>query len=136
MTSPLSHLSDNLKVTPLDDNQVEVTLTLPDDLVQDYLNVSDSLTGLATTFRSKTRLARYKDKVDDILQQERCRFRDAFYERVVSLCDGHLDHGYKRSAAIKLISKELCKEKHIWSSVELVRSALVAGGRPGQRRNL
>ncbi len=135
MTSPLSSHQLNPKVTPLDNDLVEVTLTLPDDLVHDFLLVLDSLTSLATIVRSKTRLAKYKDKADDFLQEERFQERDAFYARVVNLYDCHIARGIKRTAAIKLISQELRKEKHVWSSIELVRSALVAGGRPGQRRN-
>ncbi len=67
-TSPLSNQQLNPKVTPLDEDQVELTLTLPDDLVQDFLKVLDSLTNLATIVRSKTRLARLKDNSADIAQ--------------------------------------------------------------------
>ncbi len=130
MTSPLSSHQLKPKVTPLDDDLVEVSLTLPDDLVHDFLLVLDSLTSLATIVRAKTRLAKYKDKSQDIFEQERLNERDAFYARVVNLYDCHIARGIKRDAAIKLISQELRKEKHVWSSVELVRSALVAGGRP------
>ncbi len=135
MTSPLSNQQLNPKVTPLDDDQVELTLTLPDDLVQDFLKVLDSLTNLATIVRSKTRLARLKDNSADIAQLERIKERDAFYARVVNLYDCQIARGLKRTAAIKAISIELRKEKHPWASIELVRSALVAAGRPGQRRN-
>ncbi len=135
MTSPFSNHQLNPKVTPLADDLVEVSLTLPDDLVHDFLLVLDSLTNLATIVRAKTRLARYKDKADDILQAERFKERDAFfYARVVNLYDCHMARGLKRDAAIKLISQELRKEKHPWASIELVRSSLVAGGRPRQRK--
>ena len=50
MTSLFSFLRNDLKVTPLDDgNQVEVTLTLPADLVFLYLRFLDSMTGIVQT---------------------------------------------------------------------------------------
>src|SRR6056297_2912045 len=60
MTSQFSFLHDNLKVTPLDGDQVKVTLVLPSDLVYLFLCFLDSLTVIVQTVNSKSRLARYQ----------------------------------------------------------------------------
>ncbi len=130
----LSSLQLNPKVTPLDDNLVEVTLTLPDDLVYDFLKVLDSLTGLSTSIRSKTRLARYKESSSDLVHQESLRQRDAFYARLVYLYDYYTAEGLNRTQTIKRISSDLRKENHPWSSVDLIRSLLPAAGRPWRKQ--
>lgn len=60
MTSLFSYLHSSLKVIPLDGDQVKVTVTLPSDFVYLFLCFLDSLTGIAQTANSKSRLARYQ----------------------------------------------------------------------------
>lgn len=60
MTSLFFHLHDNLKITPLNNDQVKVTLVLPSDLVFLFLRFLDSFTGIVQAIDSKSRLARYQ----------------------------------------------------------------------------
>ena len=139
MTSLLSYLHDQLKVTPLDNDQVQVTVTLPSDLFRDYIRILDSLTGFARTLQNKSRLARSRSIEDDFSLQEGFRLRDQYYARLVVLFDQYTAQGLNRSATIKQISSILRKEKHPWSSADLVRSSLIAagrGGHPGRPRRL
>ena len=131
MTSLLSNLREHLQITPLNDDQVQVNFVLPCDLLFDYLHVLDSLTGLVKTVRSKVRHAKYSDSSADTFSTQA---RDRFYERVVSLYDLYRSQGLKRTATIKRISAELRVENHPWASVDLVRKALNAAGRPGRQQ--
>ena len=133
MTSLLSNLREHLQITPLDDDQVQVLFVLPSDLLFDYLHVLDSLTGLVKTVRSKVRLAKYSDSSADSFSTQA---RDRFYKRVVALYDLYRAQGLKRTIAIQRISSELRVENHPWASVDLVRTALNAAGRPGRLRGL
>ncbi|MCF6179270.1 MAG: hypothetical protein L3J63_07765 [Geopsychrobacter sp.] len=56
MTLLSSLLQDNLKVTPADNDQVEVAVTLPADLLVDYVRLLDSLAGF---FKVVNRQAKY-----------------------------------------------------------------------------
>ena len=52
MTSLFNHLQRHLNVTPLDNDQVKVTLILPSDLVYLFLCFVDSLTVIVQTVNS------------------------------------------------------------------------------------
>jgi len=123
------------EITPLDDDQVQVPLVLPSDLFHDIVKLLGIVTQLATTIRSKNRLHKYSWLANDPAAQARLEYRDQFYLRIVVLYDRYQDQGLKRTAAIKQISMDLRQENHPWAADFLVRSSLVAAGRPGSRRN-
>ncbi len=128
MTSLFSFLRHDLKVTPLDNNQVKVTLTLPAHLVFLFLRFLDSMTGIVQAVDSKARL-HHCQSIDNSIS-EGIRTRDLYYQRIVTAYDHYQSQGMKRTAAINQISADLRKEDHKWNSVDLVRAALVAAGRP------
>ena len=130
MTSLFSYLHSSLKVTLLEDDQVQVTVNLPSDLFLDYIRILDSLTGFAKTLRSKSKLL--KPYVPDPHVTSK---RDQYYQRIVALYDSYSSQGLKRTAAIKQISADLRKENHPWSSPDLVRPSLVAAGRPRSKQS-
>ncbi|MBN2793706.1 MAG: hypothetical protein JXQ81_14430 [Desulfuromonadales bacterium] len=125
MTSLFYYLHDNLKITPLDNDHVQVTVDLPSDLFLDYIRILDSLTGFARTLRSKTRVKQINETVPDPYAVAE---RDRYYQRIVALFDRYTEQGLKRTAAIHQISADLRKEKHPWGSVDLIRFSLVAAG--------
>ena len=125
MTSLFSYLHNSLKVTPLEDGQVQVIVVLPSDLFLDYIRILDSLTGFAKTLRRKSKLLKPYVPDPHVISQ-----RDKYYQRIVTLYDSYTSQGTKRTAAIKQISADLRKENHPWSSPDLVRPSLVAAGRP------
>lgn len=130
MTSPLTVLQNSLTVTPLDDNQVRVTVTLSADLFPDYVHLLEALTGFVRSIQVKANRSRrsFEIRADSFDLSS----RDQFYERVVRRYDQLTAQGLLRSQAIKQISIELRKEDHPWSAVDLVRCALSDAGRPGQ----
>jgi len=128
MTSPFSFLQNSLKITPSDDGQVKVTVTLPQDLVFFYLRLLDSLTGMVKGVESKVRLSRCQTVADQC--HEGINQRDLYYKRIVRAYDLYQSQGLKRTAAIKQISADLRKENHPWREPDIIRSALVAAGRP------
>ncbi len=130
MTSLFSFLHNNLKVTPLDDGQVEVTVNLPSDLFLHYIRLFDSLTGFIQTVDRKARLT--KTKATEDYQNETKRNLERYQERLVQAYDLHISNGLNRNAAIKQISTDLRSEKHPWSSPDLVRPSLIAAGRSGR----
>ena len=137
MTSHLSFLHDSLKITPLEDNLVQVTVVLPADLLIHYVRVLDSLTGFVKTLESKTKLHRLKESNSHIVEEQNRRSKEQYYARIVNLFDQYTSQGLNRYSAIKQIGADLRKENHPWSSPDLVRISLVAagrGGRPGRPR--
>jgi len=138
MTSVLLQLHNNLQVPPAQDDQAQVTATLPYDLFSDSLRLLDSLTGFVRTVNSKAKLAKSqtdqaKEKLDREAKQNIARYQDD----LVQAFDQYTSQGFDRKAAIKQITADLRAEKHCWSSPGLVRSSLVAagrGGRPGRPR--
>ena len=130
MTSLFHYLHNNLQVTPLDNDQVQVTVVLPSDIFLDYIRILDSLTGFAQTLRRKSKLTR--QYVPDPHANAQ---RDKYYQRSVALFDRYTDQGFKRTAAIKQVSTDLCSEHHCWSSADLIRSSLASAGRPSRSRS-
>lgn len=127
MTSLFHYLHDNLKITPLDNDHVQVTVDLPSDLFLDYIRILDSLTGFARTLRSKSKLSKPYVPDPHLIAQ-----RDQYYQRIVALFDHYTEQGLKRTPAIKQISADLRSESHPWYSADLIRSSLIAAGRPGR----
>lgn len=139
MTSLFSYLHRSLKVTPTDNKEeLQVTVTLPSDLVLHYVRVLDSLTGFARTINSKAKLAKLKDSDFEKHLEEQGRIaKENYYKRIVEEYDIYTADGLTRYEAIKKISAGLRAENHQWSSPDLVRPSLVEagrGGRPGRPR--
>lgn len=134
MTPLFSSLYDSLKVSPADNDHVEVTVILPDSIFRDYLNLFDAMTGFVRVTNRHTKLNRSRQsEVVSFLHQEAISTRDRYYDRIVKSYDLCIDQGLNRTKAIKQISTDLRKENHPWSSPDLVRSSLVAAGRPWRK---
>lgn len=133
MTSLFSYLSDSLKVTPVDDDHLEVSVTLPSEHFHSYLQLLNALTGFAHIINKHARLNRLKnDERSKALAEQAQQRLTHHYERLVELYDRYTIQEFGRTDAIKRISAELRKEHHPWSSIDLVRHALVCAGRPGR----
>jgi len=133
MTSLFSYLHSNLKITPLEDDQVQVTVTLPSDHFLHFARLLDSLSGFVQIVNRHTKLSKYQkiaESLNDADQAEQTKQR--YYNRIADLFDQYTSQGLTRNAAIKQISADLRKEKHPWSSPDLVRPSLVAAGRGGR----
>lgn len=89
MTSLFSYLHRSLKVTPTDNKEeLQVTVTLPSDLVIHYVRVLDSLTGFVRTINSKSKLAILKDSDFEKHLQEQGRIaKENYYKRIVAEYD-------------------------------------------------
>ena len=81
MTSPLTALQDSLTLTPLDNDQVHVTVTLPADLFPDYVHLLEGLTGFVRTllFQAHPSCRAFDIPPD----RPGPSLSDLFYERVV-----------------------------------------------------
>jgi len=133
MTSPFSYPENNLTVTPLDDQHVEVSITIQTDYLLDFIKLFDSLTHFVRLVKNKDRIernrARYNSKDHE---EESHQLKEQYYSRLVNLFDQYTDEGFDRKTTVKRISATLRKENHPWSSPDLVRPSLVAAGRGGR----
>ena len=138
MTSLFSYLHRSLKVTHLEDDQVQVTVTLHSDDFIYYIRLLDSLTGFVRVVKNKTRYARNMAHYEsEEAINERKQYKERYYSRIVASFDRYTSQGLDRTSAIKKISAELRKDNHPWSSPDQVRPSLVEagrGGRPGRPR--
>ena len=133
MTSPFSYPENNLTVTPLDDQHVEVSITIQTDYLLDFIKLFDSLTHFVRLVKNKDRIERNKAKYNSKQHDEESRqHKEKYYFRRATLFDEYTDQGYDRKTTIKQISATLRKENHPWSSPDLVRPSLVAAGRGGR----
>ena len=133
MTSLLSYLHSSLKVTPLENNKVRVTVTLESDEYIHYVRLLDSLTGFFRVINTKNRLAKAKAHYEsEEYAEETGKVKARYYARIVKLFDLYTSQGLNRYSAIKQIGADLRKENHPWSSPDLVRFSLGAAGRPGR----
>lgn len=133
MISLSSLLQDNLKVTPAENDQVEVTVTLPADLLVDYVRLLDSLTGFFKVVNRKAKYAMVRSEASSQKYAEEAQQRIAEYRsRLVELFDNYSAQGLDRKSAIKQIAALLRSENHPWCCPDLVRSNLVAAGRRGR----
>jgi len=133
MTSPFSYPENNLTVTPLDNQHVEVSITIQTDYLLDYIKLFDQLTHFVRIVKNKDRIernrAKYKSKESEAEAQQ---VKENYYSRLADLFDQFTVEGYDRKTTIKRISATLRKENHPWSSPDLVRPSLVAAGRGGR----
>ena len=132
MTSPMPDLQSSLKVQP-DGDQIQVTVTLPAELTNDFVHLLESLTRLAHSVRIKSHhqqrvVSDHRHHLDQKAQQN----KQEYYQRLRHLFDRFADQGLNRQTIIKKISAVLRKNNHPWSSPDLVRSSLSAAGRSGR----
>lgn len=64
MTSLITSLHQSLEITPLDGDQVKVTVTLPSELLSDYQSLLESLTGFVNAINHRKHLERLKAASD------------------------------------------------------------------------
>lgn len=81
MTSLITSLHQSLEITPLDGDQVKVTVTLPSELLSDYQSLLESLTGFVNAINHRKHLERLKAASD----QTRDSFlnRSRYFKRIV-----------------------------------------------------
>ena len=115
--------------------QIEVTVTLPPEHLQDYVKLLQSLSGL---LQYAKRQAHYQEIRSEALSQERAIEAQEQIQQyradLVQRYDSYLDQGLGRKEAIKQISQDLKTENHPWYYVDQIRSNLIAGGRSGRAR--
>jgi hypothetical protein len=134
MTSFFHSLIDSLKVSPGDDDQVEVTVTLPPDIFRDYLNLLDSLTHFVHCINQRSRYAKAtKNAQSEETRRKAQQSIDVYKARLVQSFDIYTAQGLDRKTAVKRIAADLRAENHPWRCPELVRSTLVASGRDGRK---
>ncbi len=133
MTSIESTLLDKLEVTPTDNNQVIISVTLPSDHIHHFITLLDSLTGFTRIIKRKERLAKLKaSSYNEILDLQAKQFKQQYHSRIVRLFDQFISEGLNRTSAIKAIGAELRKDDHPWCSPDLVRYSLREAGRSGR----
>lgn len=126
----IDQLHTSLNVTPLDDNQVRVEVTLPSDLFNDYQSLLESLTGFINAINHQKHLRQLKEDADYTAKAQKAK-RD-YYRRIVKDYDGYQVQDLTRSESIKRISQSLKADNHPWHSPDLVRRSLIDAGRPGR----
>ena len=131
MISPLSYLSSSLKVRSLDDDLVEVTVTLPSDHVQHFAQLLDSLAGFVQVVKRKSRYQRYVEPINAAHAEQTKKARADYHSLIVGLFDQYTAQGLSRYEAIKRIGADLREQNHPWSSPDLIRPSLVEAGRGG-----
>jgi len=132
MKGSRSFLLETLSVRPGDDGLVSVTVQLPHELVTEYCRFIDSLAGFFKAVDSKSYLVNLS-KPETLQKRKELAgsVRSAFRVRIVLMFDDYTSSGLTRQEAIKRVSADLRAEDHPWSADYLVRSELIAAGRPG-----
>jgi hypothetical protein len=132
MASLIDDLNPSLTTTTLEDGQIQITVTLPAGVLPQFIQLLEALTGLTQYISRKASITRARPSKQFQIQHDNALAqRDRFYARIVTLYDYYTDQGLNRTNAIKQISSELRNEKHPWAAADLVRTALIAAGRPG-----
>ncbi|MFK5925105.1 MAG: hypothetical protein QM483_00615 [Desulfuromusa sp.] len=133
MTLLVNLLQDNLKVTPTEDDQITISVTLPSEYLHHYIQLLNSLTGFTQIIKRQARLAKAKDSSYNVEADRQSKlYKEQYHARIVKLFDQYTSQGLNRNSSIKKIGADLRKEKHPWSSPDLVRFSLGAAGRPGR----
>ncbi len=133
MASLTDDLKQSLSVVSLKDGQIQITVTLPADVLPHYAHLFEALTTFAELIQKQARsTARIQSQLYESQRQAALHERKLFCERLVAIYDDLIDQGLTRTAAIKQISSDLRKEKNPWAADYLVRSCLIDGGRPGK----
>lgn len=133
MTPHLYFLQDNLEVTSLDSDQVQITVTIPADYLFQYSQLVDCLSGFVHVLQRQEKLSRAKSPHgSEQFKKEAQENIQLYYQRIVKAFDHYTSQGIDRNNTIKQISAELRAEGHPWSSPDLVRPSLIKAGRPGK----
>ncbi len=133
MISPLSFLQDNLKVIPLDNDLVEVTVILPEDFLHQYTQLINSLYGFFQFVQKQNKLSKaIKSRESGAIALQAKKNITEYHQRLVKLYDQYIGQGLYRNNSIKQISADLRFEHHPWSSPDLVRPSLIEAGRAGR----
>ncbi|EAT16309.1 hypothetical protein HTZ97_13705 [Desulfuromonas acetoxidans] len=127
-------MTPSLTISPVDDGAVQVTVTIPADQSNHFVNLFNSLSGSGATPVTDSVPSRPRNKTISELDKERAeQAKAAYFELIAGLFDKYTAEGFKRNDAIKRIAADLRARNHCWSSTDLVRSFLPAAGRPGTR---
>ncbi len=122
----ISLFSSKPTVTPLDDDRVTVSFTIPAELLDDFSKLFDSLSGFIRIIQREKRLARLKrQSQSDIYSQQAEQNKLLYYQRIVKAYDEYTSQGLSRTAASKQISVLLCKEKPPWAFTDQIRSSII-----------
>ena len=133
MTPHLYFLQDNLEVTPLDSDQVQITVTIPADYLFQFSQLIDCLSGFVQVLQRQEKISRSKKAYDsEEFRKEAQENIQRYYQRIAKSFDNYTSQGLDRKNAIKQIAAELRAEGHPWSSPDLVRPSLIKAGRPGR----
>jgi uncharacterized protein YoaH (UPF0181 family) len=133
MTPHLYFLQDNLEVTPLDSDQVQITVTIPADYLFQFSQLIDCLSGFVQVLQRQEKISRSKKTYDsEEFRKEAQENIQHYYQRISKSFDHYISQGLDRNNAIKQIAAELRAEEHPWSSPDLVRPSLIKAGRPGR----
>lgn len=126
-------LTDSLKVVPLDQNHVQVCITLPADCCEHFIKAVEAFSGFATVLRNQVRFIQIRQTSQRVIADQRAEEnKRVYYDRIAKEFDQLTAKGHSRNESIKLIAAGLRKEKHPWGSPDLVRFSLSAAGRPGR----
>ncbi len=132
MASLIDDLRNSLTVVSLENDHVQVTISLPADIFPHFVKLIESLTGLVQQINHKAKATSQTPSKGFLIQQKQALAeRDRHYARIVRLYDTYTSQGSTRTEAIKRISLDLRSENNPWAADYLVRSALTAAGRPG-----
>lgn len=134
MTSLFSTLANHKpEITQVDDNLLQITVTIPSELLNDFSKLFEALSGFIRIIEREKRLNRFKQQSEDEFQRQQAeQAKQVYFKRISELFDFYTAQGLKRRSAIQRISADLRKDNHPWSSPDLVQSSLPAAGRPGR----
>jgi hypothetical protein len=130
MASLITSLHQSLNVTPSDDGNAQVTVSIPSDLLDDYIGLLESLSGFVNAINHQKHIAKLHAASEQT--KEGFQFKASYHKQIVKDYDRHLSQGLTRKEAIKRISADLRKDKHPWRCPDLIRSSLIEAGRPGR----
>lgn len=135
MMPPLPILRDALSVTPLENGRVAVTVELPAELLRDYCQLLEALSGFFHVAKRRAVFAHAEQRAASLAaDQQITRVRQAYRDRLAASFDSYAALGLSRLEAVKRVAADLRAESHPWAYVDPVRSELVAAGRVGQPR--
>lgn len=126
-------LAESIKVVSVNQDQVDITITLPVDYCDHFLSVIDAFSGFVGLLKNQVRFSQISQSVQRHSLDERAqKAHEKYYQRLRDLFDEFSAQGHDRSTIVKLIGAALRKENHPWSSPDLVRSCLTPAGRAGR----
>lgn len=95
MTSLITSLHQSLEVIPSDDGQVKVTVSLPSELLNDFIGLLESLSGFVGAINHQKHLVRLRDASD---HTKTCHQNKILHhKRLVKEYDRHISQGLSRN---------------------------------------